>query len=344
MICGNEESIILKCLESAKEAFDEFCLVRAIGNQPADATMGLAQDWCEKNGKSFHCAEYKNQVDFPHVDNFGAARQKSLELTTGDWWLWLDCDDYLDPINCQRIREAVKTEDHDALYCTYKIEAQGGEILRERLIRKGFGRWKNAIHETCVVNGRIANCPQIVVYHSDHKAKHTTSAGRNATILSGVLEDAPRHYFYYQAELKALGRKEEALAAGKIALQLLKPSQVEELYVVRLNLSELEPDKTRDHLLEAVKLQPHRREAFAYLCQKSIIDGMASDAVSYFRVMDALPLPSPLPWTHQGLWYGWARNLLRVRILRLCGQIDQADKEHAEHMKDPDYAEGVEKD
>jgi hypothetical protein len=356
MIAGNEASIIARCLDSAASAFDKLCLVQAVGEASADDTLDIARAWCIENKKDYTLGTYRNKsypdrAKLQHVDDFAAARNLSFDLAfsaeTPDWILWLDCDDYLDELNCRRIREAVRTApaDWNGLFCSYLIEKHGAVIQRERLIRTGKGRWKNAIHETCVIEGgptRTGQCPQIEVYHSDHSAKHGSSAARNLAILERVLEDAPRHYFYLHAELKMLGKKEEAVRAARAALQLLDASQVEERYMIHLNLSELEPDHTMEHLLGAVRLQPHRREAFAYLCQKSLIDGDLSDAISYFRLMDALPLPSPLPWTHQGLWYGWARNFLRVRVLRASGKSEQAEKEHAEHLKDPEYAAGVE--
>lgn len=340
MICGNEEAIILSCLDSAKGAFDEICLVRAVGNQKADKTEKLAWAWCIDNQKGFRFAEYTNSVLLPHVDDFAAARNLSFQLANCDWLLWLDCDDYLDDINCRRIREAVECE-YAGLFCSYRVEKEGGEILRERLIRHGHGHWKHAIHETCEVSGQMAHCPQITVFHREHKHKHLSSATRNSTILRRQLGNLPRHAFYLHADLDMAGEVEDARKYAHIALLTLGKEQTEEHYVIHLNLSELEPDKRETHLLEASRNQPHRREAFAYLCQSALLDGRTSDAVSWFRIMDALPLPAPLPWTHQGLWYGWARNWLRVRCLRASGQIDQADKEHAENLKSDDYAKGV---
>jgi glycosyltransferase involved in cell wall biosynthesis len=340
MICGNEEGVILRCLESAKKAFDELCLVSAIGNRPADKTLYVAEKWCAENGKEFKGAHYENRLDLPHVDDFGAARNISFGLAGGDWLLWLDCDDYLDAINCARIREAVQIipGDINGLYANYRTDKNVAEITRERLIRRGFGKWKNPIHETCEITGKTMDCPQIKVFHGDHRHKHQSSAARNAVILRRAVEDAPRHYFYLHTELKML-KDPEAAKYGRFALAL--DLEIEDRYLVLLNMSELVPEKRMEYLHEAARLVPHRREAFAYACKASIIDGRKGDAVSYFRMMDSLPEPSPLPWNHQSLWYGWARNALRIDCLRISGQDDQADKEHAEYMKDPDYVEGV---
>lgn len=345
LICGNEEQIIAECLESARDAFDELCIVRAIGSLAPDATLQRAAQWCADHGRPCYQAEYQNAADMPHVDNFAAARNQAFAMAGGDWILWLDCDDYLTEINARRIREAVELTEADAIFATYKVEKHGAEILRERLIRNGKGRWKNAIHETCVVEGEAIRCPQIEIYHRDHKPKNRSSAERNARILRAVVEDAPRHYFYLQAELKMIGDHQGALNAGRAALALLPIERAEERYHVLLNLSELDPGNAVEHLLQAAKLQPHRREAFGYLAQESLNQGDTSGAVSWFRVMDALPEPNPLPWTHQGVWYAdrWARNLLRVRILKACGNDALAEEEHQRNMQDPDYADYVNK-
>lgn len=340
MICGNEEGVILRCLESAKDSFDELCLVSAIGNQTADKTLYTAEKWCAENGKDFKGGHYYNAHDLPHVDDFGAARNQAFSMATKDWQFWLDCDDYLDTINCARIREAVCIVDPDTngIYARYHTDKNSGEIIRERLFRRGFGRWKNPIHETCEIRGKSLDCPQIKVIHGDHRHKHKSSAERNAVILRRTLEHAPRHVFYLHTELKML-KDPEAAKYGHIALAF--DLDAEDRYLVLLNMSELEPEKRGEYLHEAARIQPHRREAFAYLCKAALIEGNKSDALSYFRMMDALPPPSPLPWNHQSLWYGWARNALCVDCMRACGQNEQADAAHAEFLKDPDYAEGT---
>lgn len=344
MICGNEAAAIIKCLESAKAAFDQLCLVRAIGNQSPDATIEIAEQWCDRNGKEFRPSEYFNVhpslKHAPHVDDFATARNMSFGLATGDWILWLDCDDYLDDLNCSRIRQATQNLQYKAYYCLYVVDKEAAPVERERLIQRGCGHWTKPIHETCNITGESAHCPDITVYHSDHRPKHQSSAARNAAILEATLADVPRNYFYLHTELKMLKRKEESAAAGHAALALLRPEQIEERYLVLLNLSELEPASRQEWLMQCASLQPHRREAFANLCQHALNQGMASDAISWWRIMDSLPHPSPLPKTHHAMWYGWARNWLRVRVLAISGHQDQAENEHNKFMDDADYATG----
>lgn len=346
MICGNEEAIIERCLESAKGAFDELCLVRAIGENQADGTIKRATEWCKKNGKLLSSAEYTNKIPgLDHVDDFAAARNLSFELACSDWQLWLDCDDVLDIANCAGLRELAEEGRADAFAVMY-AKPGGGNCLRERLIKRGKGRWKNRIHETCQIEGELVSDDSIQVMHTSPGNKHGSSHMRNLRLLNIALEDAPRHLFYQHEEQYRLAMKGDtslvavAIRTGKAALQLL--DKAEERYEILLNLAELEPDQALDHLNAALRLQPWRREALAYLVQNTLARNDTNSAVSYFRMMDALPKPEPLPWTHRELWHTWGRNYLRVKILHARGQADQAAAEHARFMTDPLYAQRFE--
>lgn len=341
MICGNESAVILDCLNSVVGVFDELCLVRAIGQAEPDNTVELAARFCEVHGKEFKSTEYINRVDMPHVDHFGDARQLAFDLATCDWLMWLDCDDIVDDIDGKRLVEASKTlpDDVNGLRCNYVMEGgKGGLISRERLIRRNAGRWRDAIHETCTVTGKVLDCPQITVKHRKIDHKRQGSSTRNAKILEGVLPGATRAVFYASHEFKNVD-KAKAIRYAKASLELLDADRAEERYVVLLELSALETENASEWLAKAMLCQPHRREAFAYLCQEALKRKNLSDAQSYFRMLDALPLPSPLPWTHQDIWHGVGRDFLLVKILNAIGQTEQAEKIHAQLLTVPEYAE-----
>jgi hypothetical protein len=340
-IAGNEAHCIGNILRDIRDHVDEVVIVKAVGNQMHDSTALVALDCIAE--KKLHLAAYGNRDEtLPHIDDFAAARNKSFSLAAGDWILWLDCDDRVTPENMARIREAIAIvpDDVNALFCSYAIADKGSVILRERLIRNGKGKWRGAIHETCVIEGKALECPQIVIHHTDpDPAKSEGSARRNLAILDRVLDQYPRHLFYRHAEHVRLGNVDAARADGLAALACLHKDNAEERYLVHLNLAELEPDRAEGHLAAAVQLQPHRREAFAMLVQYHTRRGQVSQATSYFRMLDALPVPAPLPWTHQACWYGkaWGRQYLRVRLLRAAGQRARAAGEHAANLLDPEY-------
>lgn len=340
-IAGNEAHCIGNIMRDIRDHVDEVVIVKAIGNQVTDATWRIALRIV--GSKIVHDSYLNRDRELPHIDDFAAARNQSFREASSDWLLWLDCDDRVTPENMARIREAIATvpDDVNALFCAYAIADKGSVILRERLIRRGKGKWRGAIHETCVIEGKALECPQIVIHHTDPTpGKSDASARRNLAILDRVLDQYPRHLFYRHAEHVRLGNRDAAKADGYVALAALPAEDAESRYLVHLNLAELDSARAEDHLAAAVRLQPHRREAFAMLVQYHIARGQVSQATSYFRQMDSLPLPAPLPWTHQACWYGkgWGRQHLRVRLLRAAGQHEQAAQEHAANLADPEYA------
>lgn len=354
IICGNEEAVIERCLNSALPVMGELCLVRAIGDQTPDGTVKIANHWCTKHGIDFRFEEYENTESFPHVDNFAAARNLSFSLATLDWCLWLDCDDVITGENAQRILKHEEQSTANGIMFGYR-KPDGSACPRERLIRRGMGQWRGVVHEACEFpgDGKCVIDMETNILHMPLKKDRPESHARNLSLLRLATRDSARNLFYRsQEEFGAYirgpieekeQRRAAALATGRAAMLLLSPSSLEERYELLLNFSELDAQNARDHLLAAVKLQPHRREAFAYLVQNAIHEQCPSDAISYFRLMDSLPRPSPLPWSHRDIWHGWGRNIIRVKVLRLAGKTEMADAEHAEFMKGQFYREGFEK-
>ena len=349
LICGNEAERIERCLDSAQAAFDELCLVRAVGDLPPDDTLPIARAWCERHRIQFRFAEWTNRIaGLPHVDHFGDARNAALALATGDWWCWLDCDDLVDAEFCAALRQCAAEGEYDAYQFDYHVGG-GGVTRRERLLRPGCGCFTNRVHEAFALRtDRLCYRPGPAVRHAPVTLDRDSSHHRNLTLLR--LEDAnvSRRFFYLHEELFWLftqradpDARADAVAYGLAALELLPPERAEETYEILLNLGELLPDRAEEFFLRALKLQPWRREAPAYLCQRAVTLQQPDHAVSWLRMMDGLPLPHPLPWTHRQLWHGWGRNYLRVRVLRLRGQHDRAAAEHAEHLRDAAYARGV---
>lgn len=327
LIAGNEEHVIGRCLESIKGIADQVCVIFARGSQDPDSTLRVVRDTLGPLRLDWGIYE-NSQPGLPHVDDFSRARNLAFSLATCDWILWLDCDDIVPPESARAIRNAIEDipADVNALWCSYRIANHGSVILRERLIRRGCGRWVGAVHETCQVEGKALECPEIVILHGEQDpAKKTSSARRNLAIMDRVLDQVPRNMFYRHAEHVRAGNDSEALRDGHAALAMLAPEAREERYLVHMNLAHLENSDAQLHA--AVATQPHRREAFAELCQRALAKGAISDALAYFRLMDALPEPKPLPWTHDGRWYpgGWAQLDLKVRVLRACGQNEKAD-------------------
>lgn len=340
MIVGNEAGIIERCLQSACGAFDELCLVRAVGSAAPDATVDLARAWCDRSGKGFRFAEYRNaRPGLAHVDHFGAARNVSFSLAAGDWILWLDADDLVDD---EQMRAAVEVSDADCLVCTYRMPT-GAEYPRERVIRNGRGVWSKPVHETCVIESGIVEArPEIVITHAPTPSieKQRRSAARNLAILEGLVRDLPRHWYYYHEELYLLSRP-EATAAGIAALKILPADMPVERYEVMLNLASLDPQRDLQWIWQATQLDPMRREAWAYLVQHYLAKKDGARAGVFLETLLRIPTPIPPPWTHRSMWYGWGARYLRVLVLRSQGKVAEAETAHALNMQDPEYRSGA---
>src|SRR5262249_11606963 len=89
MIVRNEESNLPECLTTAADLVDEG-IIADTGS--TDRTREIASRFGAR------------VVDSPWADNFGAARNASLQAATGDWIWWLDADDRLDSANRDRAR------------------------------------------------------------------------------------------------------------------------------------------------------------------------------------------------------------------------------------------------
>jgi hypothetical protein len=342
MITGNEivngECLLTRCLDRAAGAFDELCLVRAIGTASPDETVELAQKWCAERNVKFHFAEYANQLPCPHCDDFAAARNLSFSLATQYWCLWLDADDSLDAEAVKNIREASAQTRFEGQRYRY-VMPTGGEFFRERLIKRGLGVWSGTVHETCsLTNGDFCDVKAVAIRHEPPAGKDPRSAARNLRILEATPDKTPRQLFYHHEELLRAGKKDAARVAGLAALEKLTDQYPAERYEICLNLAELAPDETEHWAFEAIKLDPLRREALSQLVQAALHAGEVARAIIYFRWMDSIPVPNPKPWTHRNIWHGWARNYLRVLILRAGNNHSKAAAEHAAFMADPEYA------
>lgn len=93
IIAKNEESNLIRCLESIKGIADEVILV---DTGSFDKTISIAEKY---NAKI---------IEFPWEKNFSTARNKALKMATKDWILCLDCDEALDISQVYEIKRKLK--------------------------------------------------------------------------------------------------------------------------------------------------------------------------------------------------------------------------------------------
>jgi len=91
VIAGNVEKQIGRFLDAFAPVADEVIVVRASGNLGDDDTLEIARM------QGCIIGEYLNFHNWPHVDDFAAARNTACDMATGDWLMWADTDDVITP-------------------------------------------------------------------------------------------------------------------------------------------------------------------------------------------------------------------------------------------------------
>jgi predicted O-methyltransferase YrrM len=328
MIVGNVENYIDRCLSSFKVIADEIVVVRAIGNQKPDKTLDIARDkFGAITGEYFNAPEHS---DWPHVDSFAAARQKSFDMATNDYCMWCDSDDVLEA-GADVVRDLLDRAEFAAYVFPYKIFGRGVSVPRERMMLKSSGYWKNPVHECFefhVKNPTATMDDRVVITHLPYSGGKGDSHSRNLRILRSIPEDQMTggQWYHMAGELAAIGKETESLEACKKALAdptLGKP----EKYEIYMNLARIsEEPNTRAALLhQAYAADPERREALGLLAHHEMDYGTPRAALAYARQMMATIRPNNGDWNERAGAYGWLGNDIYCQALRCNGAFEAAE-------------------
>jgi hypothetical protein len=364
VMTGNEEPHVIRFLDSFAPCFDELCMVRAVANLKHDKTVSLAKEWCERHGKPYRLAEYRNagwQAGLPegldvnparpetwmHVDDFAAARNMAWDLATCDWQLWADLDDILSPDSAAKIRECAGGGDrYEMFYFTYSIRTSLESNLRERMFKRGISRWVQPIHENCRIVGgeeKVRACyePKVIYSHEPDSSKHRDPE-RNTRILEYHMRfidafpfEIHREYFY---KWQAYKKDEDAANAtrwAEIAQQTnCLPDQRQAMLLNQAQIMAVEsPEQAIEICWAALRIAPWNREPWGWMAEFELQRGNAKRAI-YLSEMMGKQKKRPatgMPMSEQ--FYSWRGLHLHVRALRAGEQEEQARKVEAEFFK-----------
>ena len=101
LIVKNEAEMLPQCLESIRGLGDELIV---LDTGSTDATVAIARSF----GAVVHHFEW--------CHDFAAARNESIRHASGDWILWLDADERLDPASRSELLSLLKREKKPVLY------------------------------------------------------------------------------------------------------------------------------------------------------------------------------------------------------------------------------------
>jgi len=363
-ITGNEEPSIERFLNSFKDAFDELCLVRAVGNNRHDKTLSLAKDWCRKHGKTFLCGEYKNAwnlaamppevgceveehtpATWPHVDDFAAARNQAWAMATCPWQFWADIDDVLAPAvegvgGAELLRLCADADSHDQFFFTYDLRGQNESNVRERLFRTGISQWVQPVHEQCRVHLKhpqgkdwkalIEN--RVIFEHAPLREKERDPL-RNERIMKHQIRyihayafELHREAFYRWQQGKKAEDAEQATKWAELAHQT--DCLPEQRYDLFCNQAQIAATKDVEHAIDlcwsAIRINPKNRLAWGDLASYELRAGRGGRATVATGFMQAIPKARATGYPTSDKYHGWEGANLRVLSLRAAGQEELA--------------------
>lgn len=289
MIVRDEERVLARCLRSVADVADELCVV---DTGSSDRTVRVA----ERFGAHVVVDTSCNGPD-GRISDFSVARNRALDLATGDWILWLDADEALMPGGAARLRRHARAARHAAMKIT--LHDHGTEWASPRFFRRTPAhRFAGRVHEWVTLTGRVGMDREIQIRHRPDKRGKEGSGERNIRLLRAVLAEDPddvRARFYMGNALLCEVAYREAIQHYECYLAL-GGGYLHERYTVVYSIAVChlllgEPDAAIEHALRALHLDPRYAEAHCVLGDAWLQLGVPDFARQWFR--SALACRSP---------------------------------------------------
>ncbi len=195
MIVRDSSRTLKACLQSIAPWVDEMVVV----------DTGSRDDTPEDSSS----ARQASVFHFPWCDSFATARNESLRHARGEWIVWIDSDDAIDPINGRKLRQITASQiDPNVLGVVMQVQcpgpgANGDEnvtvVDQVKLFRNHRGlRFDRRIHEQVLGSIRRAGgtviWSDIFVVHAGHDYSTEGQArkrARDLRLLQMEFEDNP---------------------------------------------------------------------------------------------------------------------------------------------------------
>lgn len=272
MIVKNEEKNLNRCLNSVAGAVDEIIVV---DTGSTDNTCQIARDF---NAQVEH---------FKWNCNFSDARNKSLEIATGDWVLFLDADEELAPESVQVLRRLVEDENMSGYFL--RIENYLGdegftEICPDMVFRlfrnRPEYRFQGAVHEQIVnvilenQQAKLGIAEELVIRHYGYLNKQIAEKdkkNRNLAIIEEQILKNPEDKllrYHYGVELYRAGNYEQAAveltkAAEGLDTQIMHLPKLLR-YIVLCYYAEKKYDNALEISRQGLKLYPQYADLHYY--------------------------------------------------------------------------------
>lgn len=362
LLVSNRIGTIRKCMESLRPLLEqlssELIVVDTVGEENSDGSLAVAREYTDKI------------VRFEWCNDFAAARNAGLSRARGEWFLYLDDDEWFDDVT--PIIEFLKNDDGKYNYCQYyarNYQDYSGHIYQDtqvgRMVRRSnLTIFKDKIHE--YIYGafdptKLLNC---FVHHYGYvfssQEEKLARSRRNVVPLEEMLAENPKNlrtimqlcleYTNIQDYEKARELCTKAMEFG-LESKTAYMGWIADCYIkVLYHLNETEALLEQ---AEALVLHPNVTElAKAGICQ--FVQNVSSAALpaekalfyidAYFSCVDALDQNPDLFSSQVVLALEVCQNAqnrenMLLRALTFCKQTGDQDKSWAYLQRCCDYGD-----
>lgn len=232
LIMKNEEQVLGGCLSSIENYVDDIIIV------DTGSTDNSKEIAAKHEAVIYDCTPQTHPQYFIKDDestgapgpftgemilaNFAGARNVGWDKATTDYVMWMDADDVIvGGKQLAKLLARMTNEDvsYGALRYTYGFDDQGKPTMhqwRERIIKRGAGRWSGLIHETVDTNNvKAKRYTGITVEHRRQTKAESNLKYRNYKVLRHSLRlegatPSPRTLFYLGNEAQWFNTSEAA--------------------------------------------------------------------------------------------------------------------------------------
>jgi len=290
MIVKNEERYLEGCLSSVQECADQIIVV---DTGSSDRTVEIA--------RSFHAEVYSH----PWENDFSKHRNQSLGYAGGEWILWMDADERLEPGGSSSIREAVSRQDADSLMMTMVCYFDNRTRQSWNNSIKLF-RNHRSIHFEGIVHNSVVGCQSTKfcptkIYHLGYDIgaeEVRRKFQRTSTLLRKAIEEEPldfKHHHDLAVALSSIHRFRAAVEEGLTAIRLHEQAHSSDVnilwtyFVVASSYYNLRlPDEARSIAERALSINnDHFDSCFVLASVCADQDDMDGFSAAYDRFVEA---------------------------------------------------------
>jgi glycosyltransferase involved in cell wall biosynthesis len=342
LIVRNEGAHLDRCLTSLSGLVDEIVVV---DTGSTDDTIAIAER---------HNALVAHE---PWRDDFATPRNRSLDLASGEWILYLDADERVCPGNHARVRALLDCATSHVAFRTRFLPRIGWTpFLEYRLFRNlPQIRFRRRMHESMLpaisaVADRdglqIGDTHLLTIEHVGYEGDQSHKHERDEPLLLAALEEQPDRTFVYDHLARiyeARGDSDRAIAMWKRGIEVARSRDCvhpdDRLVYIDLIVHLVARDETGDELealvTEALRFFPNFPSLEFAAATHEFVTGRAERAEARMEWLTALTLEDLIA---SGASYDerlvreWAWNLLGLCRFELGDDPGAADAfRHAEH-------------